>query len=394
MNNVYSDCMQVKDIMSREIISVEPSETISDAISLMERHHIHEVPVISARRLVGIIDQKCIANKSLTNPNAAKVYSCMGTPPAVISPEDEMSKAAKLIFDTGLRGLPVCIGSSITGFVSVFDIVSALAPSKDFRQTRSEAVMSPPESIGADVDIGNARAIMREKNISRLPVIASDGKLAGVVTIFDLLKSVKPHERQGFYSMSAETEKTMDIPVSTIMNTEPITAGKNATLNEIASLMVNRKTSGIVITENERPIGIITVMDLLELYVSGMQPHGLYVQITGLPKEDESLLDTVERQIRDTVSKLSTMYTPQYFFMHIKTHGDRGISVKRVKYTVHARLKTEKGAFISRACEWDLRDAIGNALDQMEKITIKEKETMRDKVKKHLAQVKNILRAR
>jgi hypothetical protein len=44
-----------------------------------------------------------------------------------------------------------------------------------------------------------------------------------------------------FYSMSAEKETIMNIPVSTIMNTSPIISDKNKTLSDIASLMKEKK---------------------------------------------------------------------------------------------------------------------------------------------------------
>ena len=71
--------------------------------------------------------------------------------------------------------------------------------------------MSVPETINSETDIGKARLLMREKNISRLPVVDEKNNLSGVVTIFDLLKAVKPRERVNFYSMAAEKETIMGI---------------------------------------------------------------------------------------------------------------------------------------------------------------------------------------
>ena len=62
--------------------------------------------------------------------------------------------------------------------------------------------------------------------------------------------------------------------------------------------------------------------------------------------------------------------------MHVKKHetGIRG----RSKYSIRIRCKTDKGMFISQAYKWDLRDAIGDALDKLERIAFKERDYRKD----------------
>ena len=70
-----------------------------------------------------------------------------------------------------------------------------------------------------------------------------------------------------WYSMAAEMDNIMRIPVSTIMNVSPVTAEANYTLTDIASLMSKNGTSGIIITEDNVPRGVVTIKDLLEVLV-------------------------------------------------------------------------------------------------------------------------------
>lgn len=381
--------MQVKEIMSREIISLSPSDSVANLISLMEKHHVHEIFVIENKKLKGIVFSKSLITKGITDPNKAKISTLMESHPPTVSPEDDVEKAADMIFKTNLRAIPVLDGGECVGIVSVHDIVDFASGMKIFRQTAAEQIMSIPETITEDTDIGKARVLMREKNISHLPVVDTEGKLKGIVTSFDMLKVIKQRERMGWMGMAAEMERIMGIPVSIIMNANPITSDKRTSLSEIVGLINRNRISGVVITENKSPVGIITVKDLLEFYISGLQQKGVYYQIIGLGDEDSFVLDTVDRMVEDSIKKLSKMFKPRFFFLHVKRQFDVGLK-NRIKYSVRVRFMTDKGMFISKAWKWDLRDAVGDALDNLERIVIKEKNATKDKLRKSLMQRKKI----
>jgi len=247
--------------------------------------------------------------------------------------------------------------------------------------------MSTPEVVGLDTDIGKVRVLMREKHYEKVPVVDSQGKLVGSVNIFDLGKAMIPREGIGWYSMSAEKNKSMEVYVSTIMNTSPLTAEKNSTLNDIANLMERNQTSEVIVTENKYPIGIVTTKDLLEVFVSGLQTKGINYQIIGLTDEDEFVVSTAQRMVEDTLTKLSKMYDIYSFFVHVKKYKEHG---ENAKYSIRTRLRTAKGTFISKSYDWDLRDAVKSALTKVEKIVIKERTETRDIIKRARVKFKRL----
>lgn len=380
--------MQLREIMSREIISLSPNDTVTNLISLLEKHHIHEIFVMEKNKLKGMIFSKTLTTKGITNPDKTKISTIMQSPPPIVSPDDNVEKAADLIFKTNLRAIPVCEEGEVVGIVSIHDIINSASTLKSFRQTAAEQIMSVPETIAEDADIGKARVIMREKNISHLPVVDNEGRLKGMITTFDLLKVIKTRERMDWYSMAAEMERIMGIPISTIVNANPVTSERRTSLSEIVGLMNKHGLSSIVITENKAPVGIITAKDLLEFYISGLQKKGVYYQIVGMRDEDQFVVDTLDRMVGDSIKKLSSIFNPQYFIMHVKRH-DVGLKNK-IKYSVRLRFMTDKGMFISKAWKWDLRDAVGEALDNLERIVKKEKTYAKDKFRKTLIRRKGI----
>ncbi|MFQ6020722.1 MAG: CBS domain-containing protein [Candidatus Aenigmatarchaeota archaeon] len=380
--------MQVKEIMSKGIIKLSPDDRISKFISLMEKHNIHEILVTENEKLIGIIYSEDLTKRGILDPSKTKINAIINFPPPIVSPDQDVKDAADLIFKTGLRAIPVCKKDKLVGIISIKDIVRTISKTKEFKQITAEKIITPPEIISQDTDIGKARVIMRERNISKLPVVDKENKLVGIVTLFDLAKAIKPRERMSWYSMGAEMDRIMGIPVSTIMNSNPVTADKKKTLNQIANLMTKFKVTGIVITENKIPIGIITPKDLLEIYISGFKAKGIYYQIVGLTDEDDFIVDTIDRMIRDSVQRLSYVYKPKFFFLHLKKHDKGG----RIKYSVRVRFNTSKGTFISKAYAWDLRDAVDEALERLERMILKEKRTIKDKLRRTKIRLKKILK--
>lgn len=378
----------VRDIMSKNVLTLQPQDTVSSFISLMENHHIHEAPVVSGKNLVGLVHYKNIVERGITDPTITKIEKIMTNPPLLMQ-EDSVDRAAEIIFSSGYHAVPVVENNILVGIISVFDIVSILAKSKEFRQTGAEAIMSVAEIIGEKEDIGKARVLMRERNISRLPVVDDYDRLVGVATIFDLLKALKPRERMGWYSMAAEKLTTMGIPISTVMNRNPLTIGRGASLSEVVELLKKYRTLGAIVTEENAPLGIVTMRDILEFYLAGKQKKGTYAQITGVKDEDEFVLATVDRMMRDSVQKISSVYKVHFLFMHVKKYKKAGS--KKIKYSVRCRLMTDAGIFISRSFAWDLRDAAGEALDSLERIVMNKKERVRDGIKKRFRKLKQVL---
>jgi CBS domain-containing protein len=359
----------VKDVMSKNIASISPEESVSKLISLIEKYRLREILIIDRKKLKGIVYSKDIAKKGITDPTKVKISSLMKFPPHSISPNDKVEDAAKLMFDIGLRALPVIENKKVVGVLSIFDIMKVAMKTEKFKKTKVENIMSTPEIITEDTDIGKARFLMREKNISRLPVIDKEKRLCGLVTIFDILKAIKPRERINWYSMAAEKETIMGIPVSTILDTEPLIVDRKTNINEVAKLMIKNKTDGVIIAEDNFPIGVVTTKDLLELYVLSLKKKGIFYQIVGLTDEDDFIVNTIDRMIRDTIRKLSNIFKPQFFVLHIKKYDRNG---KR-KYSIRVRFATEKRTFVSKAYAWDLRDAVDKALDRLERIMLKRK---------------------
>jgi CBS domain-containing protein len=54
------DAMQVRDIMSREVITLPPSAPVIDALRIMSTHDIGRIPVVQDGKILGIVTRSDI----------------------------------------------------------------------------------------------------------------------------------------------------------------------------------------------------------------------------------------------------------------------------------------------------------------------------------------------
>lgn len=102
-----------------------------------------------------------------------------------------------------------------------------------------------------------ARQLMEEAAVRRLPVVGENGRLVGIITLSDL--------RQG---------QPTNLTINDLMRLNPITISENATVGEAAELMLAHKISGLpVLATGGQLIGIITESDIFRLVVHGWRKH-------------------------------------------------------------------------------------------------------------------------
>ncbi|MGO9315787.1 MAG: CBS domain-containing protein [Syntrophobacteraceae bacterium] len=87
-------------------------------------------------------------------------------------------------------GMPVTDDEGkILGIITELDLLDAVAAGKNLTRTPVEAIMTNnPITADADTPISQVLAKMREAHILRIP-ISEGGKLVGIVTRYDILKS-------------------------------------------------------------------------------------------------------------------------------------------------------------------------------------------------------------
>lgn len=123
-----------------------------------------------------------------------------------------------------------------------------------------------PDPIAASptLSLPDALKLMAQHNIRRLPVV-DQGQLLGIVTWGDL-RGAQPSQVTSLSKF--ELNYLVDrITLGSIMTHNPITVPDDATIQDAARLMLQRKISGLPVMKAGRLVGIITESDIFRLVV-------------------------------------------------------------------------------------------------------------------------------
>lgn len=146
--------IKVKDIMTSELITVTPDTEITQAARLLLEKKINGAPVINeAGELVGILCQSDLIVQQKSIPIPSLFTLLDGYIP--LTPSRRLDKEVEKIAATRV----------------------------------AEAMTPDPVTVSPDTDLEKVAALMVEKNYHTLPVVES-GKLVGILGKEDVLKTL------------------------------------------------------------------------------------------------------------------------------------------------------------------------------------------------------------
>ena len=115
-----------------------------------------------------------------------KVKQIMTTDVSTVAPDDTVTKAASIMEQLDVGSVPVTDGSRVVGIVTDRDIIlRGVAKGGNSNQKISEVMTSGIKYATPDMDVHTVADIMAENQVRRLPVVDND-KLVGIVAIGDL----------------------------------------------------------------------------------------------------------------------------------------------------------------------------------------------------------------
>lgn len=118
--------MQIKDVMSKDIVSLNSADSIERAAQMMRQFDVGAIPVCDdSGRLTGIITDRDItlnAVASGANANEQKICDFMTSNPVSGSPDMDVHDAIRLMSRHQIRRLPIVDNNHLVGIVSLGDI--------------------------------------------------------------------------------------------------------------------------------------------------------------------------------------------------------------------------------------------------------------------------------
>ena len=145
--------LAVRDVMTADVVSFGPDDDVSDAMSTLVGREIDGAPVVDAD------------------------HSVIG----VITTGDLIVKESRLHFPTIVAIFGASLELKPRGFEENLE--------KALGSKVSDVMSKPAITIEASATVEDAATLMRDKRVSRLPVVEG-GRLVGIVSRVDVLRGV------------------------------------------------------------------------------------------------------------------------------------------------------------------------------------------------------------
>lgn len=115
------------EVMSKEVVTLPPDSTVSDAARVMVRGGFGSVVIVQGRMLLGILTERDVLRAAAEEDDlrAARVDQWMTEDPDTALPDLDSEEAASLMLSRGYRHLPVEVDGELLGMVSLRDVLSA-----------------------------------------------------------------------------------------------------------------------------------------------------------------------------------------------------------------------------------------------------------------------------
>jgi CBS domain-containing protein len=117
----------VREVMSSDLITVEPTATVAEAATVMGGKHVGSALVMDGEQLAGIFTERDIVRALGEHFDAAghPVSHWMTRSPATVTPDASTEEALNQMLSGGFRHLPVVDGDRVVGMLSMRDVAAS-----------------------------------------------------------------------------------------------------------------------------------------------------------------------------------------------------------------------------------------------------------------------------
>lgn len=348
-----------KELVSRAG-SFEFSTPVSQTLSSISRDGA--VIINKNGSYYGIIDNNALYRSGLQDKRArnedAGKYA-VRVP--VLRDSTSIDEAILGFYKSRAKALPYMSGNRVAGVISRYTMLKVLLSLKMLRGiSASEAMTSPVVAIGADSTISQARAAMRDRRINRL-IVLQGGDQYGIVTNYDIAYNrTKTGDR--LPQMTPDSRNFADATVGGIAARDLVVVDYRKSLADASRSIVENKVSSIIVTRGNKPIGIITVLDIFGSLISRRKIEEQKIFVSGFDESTLSYEGDVKEALRAFMKKLEKFrgMKPSYVSLNIKKVGTK-------MYEMHARLALEgKGNISVHVTDYNLERTLSRLMKTLE----------------------------
>jgi CBS domain-containing protein len=138
-----------------------------------------------------------------------------------------------------------------------------------------------PLTVAAEAEIAEAIELLLENDFNGLPVVDAGAKVVGILCQSDLIAQQKKLPTPSLFTLldgfiplntlkhlEKEMKKIAALTVRDAMTADPVTVGPETTIEEAATLMVEKSFHSLPVLDHGKLVGIVGKKDILKTLLS------------------------------------------------------------------------------------------------------------------------------
>jgi CBS domain-containing protein len=253
--------------MSSPAITIGKDASLVEAIDAIKRNEVSRLIVLQDDRIVGVVTEKDIVRELGSvhayrlPPSRIYVSGMMTSNPITVAPDVTARRAAELMLDHDISGLPVVEEGKLVGVVTKLDFAKVCANYDDIYV--GQVMRASPLTVSPGERVIHVRRLLLEGGLLATPVMEGR-ELVGIVTMRDVLMKLMAFQEA--VPDQYKSERIRNLLVGEVMTRSPVTARTDETLPGAAKVMLERRFSGLPVVNLEGElVGLLTKTELTEV---------------------------------------------------------------------------------------------------------------------------------
>lgn len=277
--------MRLANLPTWRLVTVAPIDSLDAAISLMEEHNIHHLPVVDAGHVVGMLSDRDLllavgcrltgTRKSDgdedTWPGPKAVADVMSHPAITLPTDATVQLVARTMIDRRIGAVVLTSNHHPAGIVSRHDLLARVCELADvdprlhaMNDRVSQHMRVHVFTISPRAPIHDAAALMHEKGIRHLPV-ATEGIVLGMLSDRDIRRACGVDRVEDEQAQEAGRFHVGPVAVHEIMSKRLRTIAPGASVLEAARRMTHERIGALPVVDEDMLVGIVAEADIIRM---------------------------------------------------------------------------------------------------------------------------------
>lgn len=221
-------------------------------------------------------------------------------------PETGLAELVDGLLARGLRSLPVVDDAGhVLGIITNTDLVQRgglgaridlllameegeraqhLATLADSSLTAADVMTRNPVTVRETAGVREAARLMLDHHLKRLPVVDESGRLAGIVSRVNLLRTVSAAGVPEAENGRAPQAESANVPVARIMSRDVPSVHEDDPVSHLVNVVISTRLHRAVVVDAERrPLGVVSDAELMARVTPEARPGVLATLVRSLP---------------------------------------------------------------------------------------------------------------